>query len=243
MTLPKGVEPTWTWGSSAMVSLSPTLGLRNSTQLAQVSLPEPAVCSVYFEATARITNPAVTSIGVLTINLNQGVGRVTIPRQMSFAGQPSNLAQLQVTIPFLPLHSLNVDVEVTGDFPIVGGGEIDVQMFLVVTPITRIPQKIQELQFGMATPGEADALDDELLENLEGEAPSVAEIMGQEADQRVHGDAGAGDDDDGGDEPQGAPAWMLDLVDALSARLGRAPKRSELRAAVTRMRERQARKR
>ncbi len=240
MSLPTVVEPTWTWGSSATLSLSRQLGLFHSAQLAQVTLPEPAVCSLYFQASARISDPAHTSVGVLTLNLVQGVGRVAFPRQVSFAGAPSDLSPIEWTMPFVPLHSLQVDVEASADLVFQAeGGEIDIQMYFVISPITRIPQKIQKVQFGMSTPGEADAMDDELLENLEEEAPSVAEIMGKEAHARVHGED---DDDDGGDEPQGAPAWMLDLVDALSSRLGRAPKRSELRAAVARMRERQARK-
>jgi hypothetical protein len=228
------VNPTWTWGSSTTIAMSPTLGFVVSAQLAQVTLPEPAVCSLYFQATVTRAD-AGSSVSAFTLNLIQGVGRVAIPRQVSFAGQPSTLGPLEWTMPFIPLHSLQVDVEASLDGP----GEVDLQIYFVLSPITRIPQKIQELQFGMAEPGEADSMDDELLTDLEGEAPSVAEIMGQEADHRVHGDAGA---DDGGDEPQQAPAWMLDLVDALTARLGRAPKRSELHAAVTRMRERAARK-
>jgi hypothetical protein len=237
---PAAVEPTWTWGSSAVLSLSRALGLSQSVQLAQVTLPEPAVCSLYFTASARITDPAHTTVNQLTLNLIQGVGRVAVPRQVSFAGQPSDLSPIEWTMPFVPLHSLQVNVDASADlFFQAEGGEIDITMYFVISPITRIPQKIQKLQFGMALPGEADSMDDELLENLEGEAPSVAEIMGKEADHRVHGDDG---DDDGGDEPQEAPAWMLDLVDALTQRLGRQPKRSELKAAVDRLRERQARR-
>ena len=239
----RNVDPTWTWGSSAELSLSPTLGATVSKQLAQVQLPEPAVCSLYFQATARITNPAVTSIGVFTLNLTQGLGRVTIPRQVSFAGQPSDQGPLEWTLPFIPLHALQVDVTCTGDFRGETGGQIDVQIYFVIAPITRIPQSIQKLQFGMAEPGEADSMDDELRENLEEESPSVAEIMGQEAHHRVHGADDDGADDDGADEPQEAPAWMLDLVDSLAQRLGRAPSRAELARAVARVRERQARRR
>lgn len=234
------VNPTWTWGSSGNLQLSPQLGSKVSTQLAQVTLPEPAVCSLYFQATAQITLADVTSVGVFTLNLSQGLGRVTIPRQVSFAGQPSDQGPLEWTMPFIPLHALQVDVEATGDFRS-EGGQIDIQIYLVISPITRIPQKIQKLQFGMALPGEADAMDDELRENLEDETPTVSEIMGHEANHRVHGtDALEGFDED--DEPEAAPAWMLDLVDALSTRLRRQPTRAELRKAVTRLKERQARR-
>lgn len=235
------INPTWTWGSSNTLILSPTLGSKVSAQLAQVQLPEPAVCSLYFQASARITLPATTSVGVFTLNLSQGLGRVTIPRQVSFAGQPSDVAPLEWTMPFIPMHALQVDVEATGDFR-ADGGQIDIQIYLVIAPITRIPQQIQKLQFGMALPGEADALDDELREDLEQESPTVAEIMGKEANERVHGVEGEADDDEADDEPQRAPAWMLDLVDALSRRLGRAPTKTELGKAVARVRERQARR-
>lgn len=231
----RNVDPTWTWGSSTTLSLSPTLGSDVSAQLAQVALPEPAVCSLYMQASARITNPAVTSIAAFTLNLSQGLGRVTVPRQVTFVGQPSDQAPLEWTLPFIPLHALQVDVECTGDFRTEGGGQIDIQIYFVIAPITRIPQKIQKLQFGMAEPGEADALDDELRENLEEESPTVAEIMGREAHERVHGVEEP-------DEPEGAPAWMLDLVDALAKRLGRAPTRAELGRAVQRVQERNARR-
>jgi hypothetical protein len=238
------VDPTWTWGSSAALELS-TSGLlsgvvfQNSAQLAQVTLPEPAVCSLYFQATASIDNPISASVAVFTLNLLQGLGRVTIPRSISFAGQPADGQPLEFTIPFLPLHSLQVDVTCTADLDEEVQSKIALQIYLVISPITRIPQSQQKLKFGMQLPGEADALDDELREDLEDESPTTQEVMSQEADHRVHGDDS---DDDGGDEPQAAPAWMLELVDALSARLGRAPKRSELRAAVQRMRERQQRR-
>lgn len=232
-----GIPPTWTWGSSTSISLSPTLGSKIAAQLAQVTLPEPAVCSLYMQATARVTNPDVTSVGAFTLNLNQGIGRVTIPRQVTFAGQPSDQSPLEWTMPFVPLHALNVDVECTGDFRDSTGGQIDIQIYLLVSPITRIPMA-GKMEFGMSLPGEADALDDELREDLEDESPTTQEVMSNEADHRVHGD----DDDDGGEEPQQAPAWMLELVDALGKRLGRAPTRKELRAAVARMRERAARR-
>jgi hypothetical protein len=242
------VDPTWTWGSSAELILRSTglvggLAAQSSAQLAQVQLPEPAVCSLYFQAVCRISNPVSASVAVFTLNLSQGLGRVTIPRSISFAGQPADGAPLEYTLPFLPVHALQVNVSCTANMETEAPSEIAIQVYLVLSPLTRIPQSIQKLQFGMALPGEADALDDELREDLEQESPTVAEIMGQEANERVHGVEGADDDDDdGGDEPQAAPAWMMDLVDALSQRLRRAPTRTELRKAVARMKERQARR-
>lgn len=234
-----GIPPTWTWGSSARIQMSPTLGFVISAQLAQVTLPEPAVCSLYFQAVITRADPG-SSVSAFTLNLLQGIGRVTIPRQVSFAGQPSPLGPLEWTMPFVPVHALQVDCEASLD----GSGEVDLQIYMLISPITRIPMD-GKLEFGMQLPGEADALDDELRTDLEDESPTTQEVMSQEANQRVHGDAGgddAGDEDADDDAPQQVPAWMLELVDALSQRLGRVPTRKELRGAVTRMRERAARK-
>jgi hypothetical protein len=233
------VNPTWTWGSSAAITLSRQLGVSSSQQLAQIQLPEPAVCSLYFQVTmVRNTDPSNISVQTFVINLSQGLGRVTIPRQIAFDSQPSDLGPLEFTIPFLPMHALQVDC--TAFMQTLDpntAGEIGLQIYLVVSPITRIPQKIQKLQFGMALPGEADAMDDELRENLEAESPTVAEIMGQEADQRVHGEEPPEQD-----EVEQAPAWMMDLVDRLTQRLGRAPTRAELGRAVQRVQDRQQRR-
>ena len=239
------VNPTWTWGSSASITLSRQLGVSSSQQLAQIQLPEPAVCSLYFQVTmVRNTDPSNISVQTFVLNLAQGLGRVTIPRQIAFDSQPSDLAPLEFTVPFVPMHALQVDC--TAFMQTLDpntNGEIGLQIYLVVSPITRIPQKIQKLQFGMAMPGEADALDDELRENLEGESPTVAQIMGQEAHERVHGVDGETELETAEQEqPEAAPAWMMDLVDALSKRLGRAPTRDELGRAVRRVQERNARR-
>ena len=234
------IDPTWTWGSSANFTLTFGGDFSTSKQLAQVTLPEPAVCSVYFQASATINDPALASVGTFSLLLTQGLGRVSIPRSIDFAGQPSFDSDLEWTIPFLPIHALQAEVSCIGDLR--PGGEITIQVYLVLSPLTRIPQQVQKLKFGMALPGEADSLDDELLENLEGDAPTVADIMGHEAQHRVHGDDGDDGDDDGGEDPQAAPAWMMDLVDALTQRLHRPPSRAELAKAVARMRERQARR-
>lgn len=238
------VNPTWTWGSSASITLSRQLGVSSSQQLAQIQLPEPAVCSVYFQVSmVRNTDPANISVQAFVLNLAQGLGRVTIPRQIAFDSQPSDLGPLEYTIPFLPMHALQVDCAAfMNTLDPNTDGEIGLQIYLVVAPITRIPQQIQKLQFGMALPGEADAMDDELRENLEAESPTVAEIMSREAHERVHGVEGEGEAEEAHDEPEAAPAWMLDLVDSLAQRLGRAPTRAELGRAVQRVKDRQARR-
>lgn len=239
------VNPTWTWGSSASITLSRQLGVSSSQQLAQIQLPEPAVCSVYFQvAMVRNTDPSNISVQTFVLNLAQGLGRVTIPRQIAFDSQPSDLGPLEFTIPFLPMHALQVDCTAfMATLDPNTAGEIGLQVYLVVSPITRIPQKIQKLQFGMALPGEADALDDELRQDLEEESPTVQEIMGQEANHRVHGTDELEEPDLEPEAPEGAPAWMLDLVDSLTQRLGRQPTRAELGRAVQRVQQRQARRR
>lgn len=233
------ISPTWTWGSSARLEFSGAGdgSFKTSAQLAQVSLPEPAVCSVYLQASAQLTNPESCYVGTFTVNFAQGLGRVTVPRQMSFSSQPGPDSPLELTIPFLPIHALQVDVSANLIGAITGTNSI--QVFLVISPITRIPQQIQKLQFGMALPGEADALDDELRNDLEGESPTVSETMLREADQRVHGEA---DEEEEEEPPERAPAWMLDIVDRLTARLGRPPRRQELMQAISRYQARASRR-
>jgi|GEM_PF-3363177 len=232
MTAPQtAINPTWTWGSSALIDLSGNQ-FSNSAQLAQVTLPEPAVCSIYLQATVQLADPSKAYVGTFTINLSQGLGRVTVPRQVSFASQPGPSSPVEWTFPFIPLHALQVDVSANLIGQIQEGQQNSIQVYLVLAPITRIPQKVQQLKFGMALPGEADALDDELRTDLEDETPTAQQIMGLEADERAHGR----------EEPETAPAWMLDLVDRLSARLRRAPTRQELRAAIARHQARTARR-
>lgn len=245
------VSPSWTWGSSASVEVTnatapgppPQSARVVTSQLAQISLPEPAVCSIYFQATVE-SNFIDDVVEVLTLNLLEGIGRVTVPRQISFLAQPAPGAPLEFTIPFVPVHALNVDIAARVRLNNPAGSLVRVQTYFVLSPLTRIPQKIQELQFGMALPGEADDLDDELRGELEAEGPTVQQVMAQTYV--------SGDDSDGGhvidvegedaDEVQGAPPWMLRLVDALEERHGRPPTRLELRQAVARIQARQRRR-
>lgn len=246
------VSPSWTWGSSASVEVTnatapgpPPQSARVVTaQLAQISLPEPAVCSIYFQATVE-SNFIDDVVQVLTLNLLEGIGRVTVPRQISFLAQPAPGAPLEFTIPFVPVHALQADISVQVRLNNAAGSLVRVQTYFVLSPLTRIPQKIQELQFGMALPGEADDLDDELRGELEAEGPTVQQVMAQSYLN--------GDDSEGGHidvqgeeveapEVEGAPPWMMRLVDALEERHGRPPTRSELRQAVQRIKARARRR-
>lgn len=238
-----GVSPTWTWGSSSTLSLGTDTANSSSAQLAQVSLPEPAVCSLYLQA--AVTNnsdPANARIGSFTVNLMQGVGRVTVPRQLTFSGQPSNNGPLEFTLPFVALHALQVDVSATGLFT--GPASIDLQIYFVLSPITRIPQKIQKLQFGMATPGEADDLDDELREDLEAEGPTAAQAVAEgrrRVDASNDHEREPDDEEEGEEQVQRVPAWLMNVVDQLTRRYGRQPTKPELRAAVKRLQARRHR--
>jgi hypothetical protein len=240
------VSPSWTWGSSARLVIdtsgNPGTIVGASAQLAQVSLPEPAICSFYLQASLQVDDP-LDVVESFTVNLLEGVGRVTVPRQISFSSQPSTTSPLEYTLPFVPVHALQVNVEAVinhrSELP---SPRCEIETYFVLSPITRIPQKIQEMQFGMAMPGEADDLDDELSGELEAEGPTVQAMM-MEDRQNVDGSSPEEEDPDG-DEPrvERSPPWLLTLVDQLTRRLGRQPTRPELAKAVRRVRARVARR-
>lgn len=240
------VSPSWTWGSSATINFDlsqPGTTVLNSAQLAQVSLPEPAVCSIYIQA-GFLTNFPGNVVRTFTLNLTEGVGRVAVPRQITFQFQPALNAPLEFTLPFVPVHALQVNAEATLDVLSEDPGDTaSLEMYFVLSPLTRIPQKIQKLQFGMAMPGEADDLDDELSGELEAEGPSVVEAM-REGRQAVDGSSPEELDPYAEPEPQveGAPAWLLTLVDQMTRTLGRQPTRPELARAVQRVKQRIARR-
>lgn len=245
---PSNVSPSWTWGSSARIDFdlsNPGTTVLSSAQLAQVSLPEPAVCSIYIQA-AFFTNFVGNVVRTFTLNLTEGVGRVAVPRQITFQFQPAINAPLEFTLPFVPVHALQVNAEATLD--VLSEEPTDtasLEMYFVLSPLTRIPQKIQKLQFGMAMPGEADDLDDELSGELEAEGPSVVEAM-REGRQQVDGSSPEELDPYAQPEPgpqvEGQPAWLLPLIDRMARTLGRDPTVPELARAVRRVRQRLARR-
>jgi hypothetical protein len=247
---PSAVSPSWTWGSSATINFDlsqPGTTVLNSAQLAQVSLPEPAVCSIYIQAGFLTNNPG-NVIRTFTLNLTEGVGRVAVPRQITFQFQPALNAPLEFTLPFVPVHALQVNAEATLD--VLSEEPTDtaaLEMYFVLSPLTRIPQQIQKLQFGMAMPGEADDLDDELSGELEAEGPSVVEAM-REGRQNVDGsspeevDPYPQPDPDEPEQVERAPAWLMTLIDQMAQKLGRTPTRPELARAVQRLKVRRARR-
>jgi len=245
---PSNVSPSWTWGSSAAINFdlsNPGTTVLNSAQLAQVSLPEPAVCSIYIQASFQTNFPG-NVVRTFTLNLTEGVGRVAIPRQITFQFQPAINAPLEFTLPFVPVHALQVNAEATLD--VLSEEPTDtasIQMYFVLSPLTRIPQQIQKLQFGMAMPGEADDLDDELSGELEAEGPSVVEAM-REGRQQVDGSSPEEPDPYPQPEPETeierSPPWLMPLIDRMARTLGREPTVPELSRAVRRVRARLARR-
>lgn len=231
------IAPSFTWGSSTRM-ISTLNALTQSAQLAQVTLPEPSVCTLYFQTRiVRNTNLAAV-VSVFTLNLLQGLGRVTVPRQISFAAQPAMVQPIEFTLAFVPLHALQVNVSQTCAGLSVGSDELETETYLVLAPLTRMKDKTpNEMKFGMAMPGEADSLDDDMRDELEAEAPTVAEIMGREI---------TGEIEDPEPEPLPPLSPERSIVDQiigeLRIRLGRAPTRQEAEAAVARVQARIARR-
>ncbi len=233
------IAPSFTWGSSAKC-ISTLSNLSASAQLAQVSLPEPAVCTLYFQTTiTRSTNSAAT-IKVFTLNLLQGIGRVTVPRQISFAAQPALSQPIEFTLPWVPLHALQVNVSQVCNGLSVATDELETETYLVLAPLTRIAiPKSEQMKFGMALPGEADSLDDDMRDELEAEAPTVAEIMGREMTGEIEPEP----EPDPEPPPMSAEGSIVSQIIAeLTERLGRVPTRAEAKAAVARVQARLSRR-
>lgn len=253
MSDPTPISPSWTWGSSAIMEVTtPQVIFQEavSAQLAQISLPEPAVCTIYFQAAMSTRNPA-DRVRAFTIELTEGVGRVAVPRSLTFQFQPAVDAPLEFTIPFIPLHALQVRVSATVDaFTEDPAPLVRIETYMILSPLTRIPQREQKMTFGMATPGEADDLDDELREELQAEGPTAKEAVmqgrrpydGVDGGEPVEGDDEEDDDEEDGPQVQRVPAWLLQVVDQLTSRYGRKPSKTELRQAVQRLKARRARR-
>jgi hypothetical protein len=226
------IPASWMWGSSTtmtIVSAGPTAAQTASGQLANVQLPEPAVCSLYFQATIIRRTLPVNLVQAYTVNLVTGLGRVVVPRQLAYLAQPAFGSPLEVTIPFVPLHSLQVNLEALGQ-GIGAGQELVIETYFTLAPITRINEKTSPLLFGMAQPGEADAMDHEMREELEAESPTVQQILTDEQSpqQRV--------------EIVRSPRQRLieRVIVSLEQRLGRRPTKGQVRAALARIDQRNA---
>jgi len=234
------VNPTWTWGSSAIITLVNEPA--QSVQLAQISLPEPAVCSIYLQARIISNADPADTVQAFTVNLIQGVGRVAVPRTLTFQAQPAVNAPLELTIPWVPLHALQVNVEAVGLF-FSGAPEIRIEIYMVLSPLTRIPQKEQKLAFGMAMPGEADDLDDGLREELETEGPTATQIMMQGHEHNQDASDGLEPVEEPEEEEPVELTPIQRVVAAFVERHGRKPTRIELATTVQRIKARAARRR
>lgn len=216
----------WTWGSSVRV-LSIDNTISPSAQLAAVTLPEPAVCSLYFQVTiTRASTDPLATIRAYTLNLLQGIGRVTIPRQITFDAQPAVGAPIEYTLPFMPIHALNVNVQQLCQNIVVS--PMETECYLVLSPLTRVAAAPDEgMTFGMDLPGEADELDHELVQELEEDCPTVAEVMTESTDEPEIIE-----------RPSEARVIVDQIVARLTERLGRPPTRPEAEAAVRRVQAR-----
>lgn len=167
----------WMWGSVQRFTLNVTGELRAGAQLAQVTLPVAAVCSIYFQAQIEESTAPAGEIAVFTLNLNQGLGRITVPRQISFRQQPAPLSPIELTLPFVPLASLQADIQAIGTG--FGVGEfMRLACYLQLAPVSRIPQDAApDMGFGMALPGEADGQDDDMYEELDDHNPELVDAM------------------------------------------------------------------
>lgn len=229
------IPASWTWGSSIRV-LSRDNNMSPSLQLAAVTLPEPAVCTLYFQVaiTQASTDPLAT-IRTYTVNLLQGIGRVTVPRQIVFDAQPAVGAPIEYTLPFMTIHALQVNVQQLAQNIV--ASPIETECYLILAPLTRVAEAPEgaPIDFGMALPGEADSLDHELVAELQEEGPTVAQVMAAEADV-------ADQPDELVEVMSPEQAIVQDIVAHLRDRLGRAPTRPELKAAVQRVQDRMVRR-
>lgn len=201
------------WGSRLDLRFTSASGNNSdSGQLADIRMPQPAACSIYFQAEIVSGTGSVNNIFV---SLLLGLGRTTVNRTVAYAFQPAAGAPLQVNFPSQPLVSLLANVQGFGTSTVVGQ-DLIVACTIEVAPITSFPLNKEPLDFGMALPGEADSLDDDMREDLEHDAPSVQQIMDAE------------------DEPEEErriilPKEFRPVIERLTRRLGRKPTLGEIR--------------
>lgn len=164
------------WGSTTKIAFDPS-GAQASQprQVADVRLPMACACSVFFMA--EITSqPTVTGvINSLELEMTIGLGRVTTTRKLAFAGVPNPGAQFELTLPFVPLATLMATLSGNGT-SFTPGEAYEVTITMMVTPIGILEIKSEPLEFAMATPGEADDIDEDLRDELEPDAPSPEDV-------------------------------------------------------------------
>lgn len=208
------------WGSSAVLRwVAGAPSSLDNQQLADITMPDPAVCSIYFQSSILAGTGVVQ---VINLELILGLGRTTATRVVSFLNQPVPNASIDFVLPLQPLISVQARVFglATATTP-----EFTVQNVIHVAPVTSVNLKGTPMRFGMAMPGEADSMDDELREELEEEAPTVAEIIsnGEISDEPEP-------------PPQATPRQLVirSLISQFVERHGRKPTKVELKGALDR---------
>lgn len=205
------------WGATEtlqVIGLTPTQGV--TQQVADVRMPEPLVCTVYLQVSFAAGSGV---IDLCTLTQQIGLGRTTVTQRRVFANQPDPSNDLTVTFQTVPMINLLANITINGSASptssqVIGTNPaFTLNLTIQVAPITRAKVTAEHKVWGMALPGEADSLDDELDTDIEPLQPTH--------DQRA----------------------MVELaVNQLQKRLGRRPAPGEVRAAVARMEARQARR-
>ena len=205
------------WGATEtlqVVGITPTQGV--TQQVADVRMPEPLVCTVYLQVSFAAGSG---TIDLCTLTQQIGLGRTTVTQRKVFPNQPDPTNDLVVVFQTVPMINLLANITVNGSASptssqVIGTNPaFTLNLTIQVAPITRAKVTAEHKVWGMALPGEADSLDDELDTDMQPLLP--------EHDQR---------------------ALVQLAVNQLQKRLGRRPAPGEVRAAVERMEARQARR-
>lgn len=164
------------WGSTTKIGFDPTGKASQAKQVADVRLPMACACTVYFMAEVT-SQPAVTGVvNSLELEMTIGLGRVTVTRKLAFAGVPNPGAPFELTLPFVPIATLMATLSGNGT-SFTPGEDYEITVTMMVTPIGILEIKSEPLEFGMATPGEVDEIDEDLRDELEPDGnPSPEEV-------------------------------------------------------------------
>jgi hypothetical protein len=228
---PDALALTRMWGSTVDVHINDTIAADGfSVQFSDVRLPEPLDCSIYFHAErAGVAGTLVAT----TLELLIGLGRTNVKRTSTFMGQPTPTAPLDFSLPFQPMTIVQARAIVQGFKAASGTEPMIIRCTLQVAPVTRAQYEKEALKFGMALPGEADGMDDDLYEDLEENAPGVADIM---RDRQANGED-PGHPDDYDEDVDRAPPRRRQIIvpprfeaaiERVSRKLGRAARMSDL---------------
>lgn len=238
------------WGNSTRLAYD-TSGVNTFKpfQVGDVRLPEACVCTIYFQC--EVISPASVAGVVHSLNLELiiGLGLTVSRRTISWAGMPGIGTPLQFTLPYQPSASVMATVSANAG-SLTSNETFELLATLQVSPLARMPVHKEPLKFGMALPGEADALDDELVADLEQQHPEEVDIMrARQASGMGQMPHPAEEEEEEDDEPANAfrvPRHLQNLVARLERKLGRVPTVRDLpphaRRQVVRMVERSRRR-